>query len=169
MTQSLPQTDEAASTTTTTTRREFLGTATAAACVACLMAAGSASAAATTAPAGASIDAGPVASFKADGVYDALAKSHKVLIVRDGKSIHASSALCTHRNALVQKTDKPNAPLRCPKHNSVFDANGIALSGPAKSSLPRFAIKVEAGRVLVDTGKSFEEKDWNDPAASVAV
>ena len=150
-------------------RRELLGTAATFAAACALCSAGvSFGAPPTSAPAG-EFDAGPVTAFATDGVYDANVKTHKVLILRSGKQLFAASAICPHRNKLVQKTGQADPAIKCPAHNSTFDASGIVLNGPAKTSLPRFAIRVDHGRVFVDPGKSFEEHDWNDPKAIATI
>ena len=164
---------EPASTAGQPSRREVLGfaaAATAAACAACRLA--SAAPPASSQPAGRrgeTVDAGPIAAFSADGVYDALARTKQVLILRDGGRLVAASARCPHRGAIVERTGKADPALRCPKHDSTFDADGIVLDGPAKTSLPRFAIRAERGRAIVDTSRSFDERDWNDPAASLPI
>ena len=151
-------------------RRELLGTAItlAAACVLCCPAGGLFAAPPTNGPAG-EFDAGPVSAFAADGVYDVHVTAHKVLILRSGKQLIAASAVCPHRNKLVQKTGKADPAILCPAHDSTFDASGVVLNGPAKTSLPRFAVRLDKGHLFVEPGQSFEEHDWNDPRASATV
>lgn len=141
----------------------------AAACALCAAAGGAGAATSRPASQPATVDAGPVAAFAKDGVYDALARSHRLLIIRNGSKLYAASAMCTHKNALLRKEAKDLQVLRCPKHDSTFDIDGIRIDGPARTSLPRFAIHVEKGRVIVDSSKVFEERAWSEEGASVTL
>lgn len=110
-----------------------------------------------------------MAAFDKDGVYDAFARSHKLLIVRNAGRLYAASARCTHRDCVLKKEVKEIQHLRCPCHGSTFDIEGIPIEGQARESLPRYAIRVEGGRVIVDPDKLFAERQWDDPTASVRV
>jgi cytochrome b6-f complex iron-sulfur subunit len=113
------------------------------------------------------VDAGPVGQFGKDGAYDALARSHKLLIYRNGTKLYASSARCTHRDCVLKRAVNGIEQLKCPCHGSTFDIEGIPVDGDARESLPRHAIRIEKGRVIVDPAKVFSERQWGDPAASV--
>jgi len=115
---------------------------------------------------GSIVDVGPVTDFEKDGVYDKLARSAKVLIIRKGKRLIAANSICSHKACVVKVVDDG---LKCPCHGSLFEADGTIVKGPAKSSLLRYGIRIEAGRILVDKSKSFDEKNWVDVAASVEV
>lgn len=147
----------------------------AAACAFCCAAAttkpaGRAASRPTSRPAAAGpIDAGPVRAFGRDGAYDALAKSHRVMLFRHGPKLYAASARCTHRNCALRVEVKEIQQLRCPCHDSTFDIDGIPIDGPARESLPRYAIRVDKGRVIVDPSKIFAERQWDDPSASVTL
>ena len=112
------------------------------------------------------VELGPVADFAQPGIYDKFIKSHKLLLINNDNTLIAASSLCTHKFAMLAKKEDH---LRCAKHGSEFDKDGYVLKGPAKSSLPRCAIKIENGKVMVDTSKIFEERKWDDPAASAKI
>lgn len=112
------------------------------------------------------IDLAPLSEFPSDGVYDKYAKTKKLFILRKENKLYAASALCTHKGALLNKAD---TGMSCPKHKTIYDADGIPMKGPGKTSLPRYAIKIENARVIVDTNQVFEERQWEDPAASAAI
>lgn len=118
-------------------------------------------------PKGETIDLAPLSEFPTDDVYDTYARSRKLFILRKDGKLHAASALCTHKGALVNK--QKDGSIMCPKHKTIYDNDGISMKGPGKASLPRFAIKIENGRVIVDTTKVFEERQWDDPAASATI
>ena len=114
-------------------------------------------------------DLGPIADFADDGVHDQFSRSKQVIIYRAGDTLYASTSICSHKRCVLKKSPDDSAALKCPCHQSDFDLAGIPLGGPAKTSLVRFAISIENGHLFVDTTKSFDEKDWADPAATTTV
>jgi Rieske Fe-S protein len=93
------------------------------------------------------VDAGPVGSFTADGVYDAY-RSQGFFVIRQGPKLFALSSICTHRH--VQLKAEPNCTFYCRRHGSSFDPNGHVTHGPARRDLPVLATSVnEAGHLLV--------------------
>jgi nitrite reductase/ring-hydroxylating ferredoxin subunit len=149
-------------------RREFVIAAACAAgaCLMCGMAAEAADAPADAA--GGGVDVGTAADYPKDGVYDNLAKTKKVIVVRENGKIFAMTANCSHgRGGIVVLDD---TVLTCPKHHSKFTDEGKPTAGPAKAALFRHAISTNAdGHILVDTSKKFGENQWDDAAASISV
>ena len=147
-------------------RREFVIAAGAAMCAAsaCMMCGTSAEAAEET---GTKVDVGTAADYAKDGVYDKLANTKKVIIVRDGTKIYAMSAVCTHKLGTVTLN---GGDLLCPKHKSYFGKDGKPTKGPAKAALFRHAISTNAdGHIIVDTSKKFGENQWTEAAAFIEV
>jgi cytochrome b6-f complex iron-sulfur subunit len=114
---------------------------------------------------GGKVDVGPLADYAKDGITDKFARPNKFFVVRADDKIYACSARCTHKSSpLKTKSDG----FSCPSHGSQFSVQGTVTKGPAKASLVRYAIsKNDAGHLLVDTGKSFSEKDWEKPESFV--
>lgn len=103
-----------------------------------------------------------------------------VIVARDTQGFHALSAICPHACCLVSlcrdagcttlspsppacgatgvAEADPSAPsLVCPCHGSSFRlSDGAALTGPATSPLPAYAIAVEGSDAIVDTGVSVD-------------
>src|SRR5204863_1495523 len=106
------------------------------------------------------------ADFPTDGIInDKLSKTQRILVVRNEGKIYALNSTCTHKNAAVLAK---GTEIVCPNHGSRFSLYGTATKGPAKASLTRYAISVnDAGRILVDKSKQFDEKHWDDPAAFI--
>ena len=148
-------------------RREFV-VAAACAAGACMMCGTLAEAQpAGDASAAQKVNAGSVKDYAKDGVYDKLAESKKILIVREGTKIYAMTAVCTHKMGTVKLK---GTELVCPKHNSHFANDGKPKSGPAKAALFHLGITQDAeGLIVVDKTKTFGEKQWEDPAASITV
>jgi nitrite reductase/ring-hydroxylating ferredoxin subunit len=112
------------------------------------------------------VDAGALADYEQDGLYDKFVKTNKFFIRRNGDKLFAISAICTHKNAVLRKRD---AGIFCRNHSSTFDADGYAIKGEAKVSLPRHKISVTDGKVTVDTSVEFYEKDYEKDGASYSV
>lgn len=117
------------------------------------------------------VDVGPLKSFDKDGSYDKWIKSHHLIVVREAGKVYATTAICTHKQALLKIQDNF---IFCPRHKSRFDmagqpapkANGKP--GLAKKPLSRFNISVNpAGHVVVDTSKPIAADNAQDPAAFV--
>lgn len=93
------------------------------------------------------IDAGPVGSFAADGVYSNF-RALGFFVIRKGEKLFALSSICTHRK--IQVTAEHDCSFYCKRHGSMFDPTGHVTKGPAKRDLPVLVTTVnEAGRLLV--------------------
>ncbi|MEZ4235437.1 MAG: Rieske (2Fe-2S) protein [Myxococcota bacterium] len=97
--------------------------------------------------------------------------ANAVIVARDDRGYYARSAICTHACCLVDLcADASCAQLLpppdpcavagpadptalCPCHGSVFRlSDGAPVVGPATAPLPAFAVSVDTGDVVVDTG-----------------
>ena len=68
----------------------------------------------------------------------------------DGK-FYATAGLCTHENVHLADGLVIGHLIECPKHNGQFDyRTGEAKRAPVCINLKTFAVKVGAGRVLID-------------------
>jgi nitrite reductase/ring-hydroxylating ferredoxin subunit len=113
------------------------------------------------------VDVGGVDDFKSATVVDKWAKTNGFFLVNEDGKLVAISNKCTHKGfALVANKD---GSFTCPKHNSQFSAHGTVTKGQAKSTLPRYAITINGGKVFVDTNKSFTEKQFESKEASVEI
>jgi nitrite reductase/ring-hydroxylating ferredoxin subunit len=77
----------------------------------------------------------------------------KVLLIRIGDEVRATSPWCTHARTLLgdQEVD-PDGLLECPLHGAVFDtADGSLQLGPACPALPVYPVTLdEDGRICVE-------------------
>ena len=150
----------------TPSRRDVLAVTAAAAC-ACAGCPLLSAAPAAPKRAGRPVDVGPLKDLAGDGVIDRWAAAHGFFLVRRRGRLHAVSSTCTHKKVALVAA-RGDAGFKCPRHGSIFDPGGRATKAPARKPLPRFGIRLnDAGRVVVDTGSSFAEKNWDDPAAFV--
>jgi cytochrome b6-f complex iron-sulfur subunit len=77
---------------------------------------------------------------------------HKVYVVRTAEGFYAISSICTHLGCMT-KYDKEAARFACPCHGSRFTLDGTVAAGPAPHPLPRLALSIERGVLVVDAGK----------------
>lgn len=93
------------------------------------------------------IDAGPAASYSADGVYDGF-REQGFFVIRSGEKLFALSAICTHRACKLNAASDHSFYCKC--HGSTFDDGGKVTKGPARRDLPTLPVATTAdGRLLV--------------------
>ena len=73
-----------------------------------------------------------------------------VALARQGSSIQAYSAVCTHLGCTVGVWR--DGAMYCPCHNSKFDAfgEGKVIAGPAPRALPALPVKLEGEKIIVN-------------------
>ncbi len=109
---------------------------------------------------------GKLADYPNEGFYDTHRKS-RVFISRLEDRLVVMSAICTHKNCVLRKSEEK--VLRCPCHKSFFSEQGTPTEGQAKVALPRYAVKQDAnGTITVDTTKSYGEREWDQPEAFIS-
>jgi nitrite reductase/ring-hydroxylating ferredoxin subunit len=112
------------------------------------------------------VDAGAITDYPRDGAYDKLAKEKRVMLIRQGDRLYATTATCTHRNCVLKSV---GGDMRCGCHGSRFSLDGNVIKGPARDPLPRYAISSNNGRIAVDPSRKFDQKEWDNPASFVTV
>lgn len=74
-----------------------------------------------------------------------------VLLVRCGAEVHAVDDLCTHDGQPLEDAEVESCQIICPRHGAHFCLRtGEALTPPAYEPLRTYAVRIEAGRVLVE-------------------
>ncbi|MBI3048116.1 MAG: ubiquinol-cytochrome c reductase iron-sulfur subunit [Acidobacteria bacterium] len=74
----------------------------------------------------------------------------RVYLVRDSAGFVAMTAVCTHLGCLT-RYEAENNVIFCPCHGSRFATDGAVVNGPAPRPLPRLALTLENGLLVVDT------------------
>jgi Rieske Fe-S protein len=93
------------------------------------------------------VNAGPVAQFAADGLYDGF-RDQGFFVIRQGARLFALSAFCTHRKCKL--TAERDRSFYCKCHGSTFDAKGLVTEGPARRDLPVLhSFTNESGDLLI--------------------
>lgn len=106
---------------------------------------------------------GPPDNFQPNTVV--FNQDYRLFIVRNEQGdFYALSAVCTHLRCLVgwrseTASRDQEGVISCPCHGSVYDKIGNVISGPAPRSLDRFRMRLEDGRLIVDTEEIVGEKD----------
>jgi Rieske Fe-S protein len=105
----------------------------------------------SSAPSEKVVDAGALAQFSTDQVYDGFRQQGFFVIRRDGK-LFALSSICTHKGCKVRVADDQTFFCKC--HGSTFDRDGKVTKKPATRDLPRLAVVTdERHHVLVNLNK----------------
>lgn len=86
---------------------------------------------------------GGMRSFEVDG--------SKVLLARDGQTVHAVGATCGHAGGPLEEGVRNGSRIVCPWHKATFCLRtGALLEPPALDNLPRFDVRIDGDRVLVN-------------------
>ena len=114
-------------------------------------------------PAVVPLDVGPIDAWQT--VRWRLYEGARVIMARDGAGLFAMTATCPHQGCVVAPragavclppedgATSMTPTLCCACHGSVFDGDGVALSGPATPlRLTHWRVTVEGGRVRVLVG-----------------
>lgn len=103
--------------------------------------AGSGSAGGTAIADVADVPVGEAVAVTADG-------QEAMLFRADDTTVACFSAICTHAGCSVQPE---GVELRCPCHQSVFDAaTGEVLGGPAPEPLPAIGVRIEGDQIVTE-------------------
>jgi apoptosis-inducing factor 3 len=98
--------------------------------------------------------------------------SEKLLLVRDGPSVRAFSALCPHAQGPLEEGAICNGRIVCPWHKATFQvSDGALLEPPALEGLARYPVRVEGDDIFVTpiAIKEPESKPPRDPRTFLIV
>jgi len=88
-------------------------------------------------------------------------KEHEAILVRDQNAVYAFALSCPHQRTPLRWLDDQRR-FQCPKHKSAYQPDGAFISGRATRGMDRYAIRRDAGTVLVDLARVFRQDQ--DPA-----
>jgi nitrite reductase/ring-hydroxylating ferredoxin subunit len=73
-----------------------------------------------------------------------------VVILKDGDSVYAIAATCSHLAGPLDEGTYKNGIVYCPWHNSGFRmSDGSVVNSPAVCSQPTFAVRTRDGKIEV--------------------
>ena len=74
----------------------------------------------------------------------------KILLLRDGDGVHAVAATCPHAGGPLAQGVHNGSRIVCPWHKAAFCVRtGAVLDPPALDALPRYDVRLDAGRILL--------------------
>jgi cytochrome b6-f complex iron-sulfur subunit len=103
---------------------------------------------------GATVDAGPVSQYLKEGAVQYFLDGRFYITQYQG-GLRALYQKCPHLGCRVPFCTT-SARFECPCHGSVYNLIGEYIQGPAPRGMDRFPIKIEGGRVIVDTSSVVE-------------
>jgi cytochrome b6-f complex iron-sulfur subunit len=91
----------------------------------------------------------PESALPVDATKDILVMGTPAIVIHTkDKGYIALSRVCTHLGCLVNY-DKTKQIFICPCHAGTFDLEGNVISGPPPQPLPKFAVKVADGNIVI--------------------
>jgi len=84
-------------------------------------------------------------------------KEHRAYVIHDPEGFYAMSSICTHLGCIT-RWQEDEGIIACPCHGSKFTRAGDVITGPAPRPLPRLAIGLEKGELVVDTATVVDRK-----------
>lgn len=91
----------------------------------------------------------PESALPVDATKDILVMGTPAIVIHTkDKGYIALSRVCTHLGCLVNY-DKAKQIFICPCHAGTFDLEGNVISGPPPLPLPKFAVKVADGTIVI--------------------
>lgn len=82
-------------------------------------------------------------------------RANRVILIRYQGMLYAADLECPHKGTMLQ-WQPAEARFFCPKHKSTFRPEGTRIQGKSPRSLDRYAVRLEGGKVVVDTGRAIE-------------
>lgn len=97
------------------------------------------------------IDVGAAADLREQTPLAADLDDQAVLVVRCGAELYAVDDLCTHDGESLEGAEVESCQIICPRHGAHFCLRtGEALTPPAYEPLRTYAVRLEAGRILLE-------------------
>ena len=95
-----------------------------------------------------------LSQLRNDRAERVVVNDEKILLVRDGDTVHAYSADCPHAGAPLEEGALCHGRIICPWHKGTFDvATGNVLEPPALVALDRYPVVVTGDDVMVTPEK----------------
>lgn len=92
----------------------------------------------------------PLDAFPAEGKLAAVIDGWHVILVREGDVLSAFNDRCPHQGAALSPGKLRRGAIMCPLHGARFKVDTGECIGSAYPPLRVFAVRVEAGEVLIE-------------------
>lgn len=96
------------------------------------------------------IEVAALQAVEPGGMKQVEVDGEKVLLLRDGDAVHAVGATCPHAGGPLAEGIRNGDRIVCPWHKAAFCIRtGAVQDPPALDALPRYDVRVDAGRILL--------------------
>lgn len=96
------------------------------------------------------IEVAALQAVEPGGMKQVEVDGEKVLLLRDGDAVHAVGATCPHAGGPLAEGVRNGDRIVCPWHKAAFCIRtGAVQDPPALDALPRYDVRVDAGRILI--------------------
>ncbi len=97
-------------------------------------------------------------------------QDNEVILVRWKGAVYAFNLSCPHQNTAL-KWLASDGRFQCPKHKSKYQPDGTFMSGRATRNMDRFAVRKEAGKLVVNVSRLYESDKqralWDEAQVTV--
>lgn len=97
-------------------------------------------------------------------------RDNEVILVRWKNAVYAFNLSCPHQNTALRWL-QADGRFQCPKHKSKYQPDGTFMSGRATRNMDRFAVRKEAGKLVVNVAKLYESDKqrvlWDEAQVTV--
>ncbi|MFN8646382.1 MAG: Rieske 2Fe-2S domain-containing protein [Gemmatimonadales bacterium] len=97
-------------------------------------------------------------------------QDNEVILVRWKGTVYAFNLSCPHQNTAL-KWLASDGRFQCPKHKSKYQPDGTFMSGRATRNMDRFAVRKEAGKLVVNVARLYESDKqralWDEAQVTV--
>ena len=97
-------------------------------------------------------------------------QDNEVILVRWKNAVYAFNLSCPHQNTALRWL-QADGRFQCPKHKSKYQPDGTFMSGRATRNMDRFAVRKEAGKLVVNVAKLYESDKqrvlWDEAQVTV--
>ncbi len=85
-------------------------------------------------------------------------KDAEVILVRHERYVYAFALSCPHQKTSLRWRDDDGI-FQCPKHKSKYRPDGTFIDGKATRGMDRYAVRSQAGKIVVDTERLFKQDE----------
>lgn len=115
------------------------------------------------------VDIGAPSEFPKDGISEKFGE-HEFFVIRQYGRLYATTSICSHMGNPLLVDPEDDTRIICSGHESVFDADGRVVVGPASHSLVRLGVALnDEGHILVNPGRKFPEDKWEEKGSYLAI
>ena len=85
-------------------------------------------------------------------------RGNQMILVRWEDRVYAFALSCPHQRTAL-RWEEDDRRFQCPKHHSKYQPDGTFISGRATRGMDRYPIRLEQGKIVVDTGSLYHNDE----------